>query len=214
MADERIDTFYKNYFRNKFLEFGDTPKGVDWKDHEAQYVSFDYIMTTIRSFYPNLESFSIRELGCGYGAFLEYLTVINGKAHIEYFGVDLVNEMIQKAKMTYPEIADHFFAGDFKDFKFEKTVDFIISSGVFNLRGDYNDEQFAAHILHTVELMFEQSRLGIVLNMMTPAPDFKDPKLFYPSLDIFFNFIYKKLSRKVTITTSYPLWEITIGVFK
>jgi SAM-dependent methyltransferase len=211
---EEINNFYKSYFRDKFVEFGDSPKGVDWKDFDAQFLSFKYIMDVIEHHFRDLESFSIFELGCGYGAFVEYLTRINKLNSVDYSGIDLVEEMILKAKATYPDIADHFFTGDFNYFDTSKQFDFIISSGVFNLKGASSDSDFERHVLQTIELMYTRSSLGTVFNVMTPAPDFKDPKLFYPSLDALFSFLYKKLSRKVIIVSSFPLWKITVGVFK
>jgi SAM-dependent methyltransferase len=214
MEREDIDKFYKDYFRNKFAEFGDTPKGVDWKDEDVQSGSFRYIMETIRFYYPALTAFSVLEVGCGYGAFYEFLRMAKPEVHVDYFGIDLVEEMIAEAAAKYPENRNNFFVGDFKTFQFQRGFDFITSSGIFNLKQHIDEAAFEKHILHTIEMMFQQAGKGAVINLMTPAPDFKDPRLFYPSLDLFFSFIYKNLSRKVMILSSYPLWKITVGIFK
>jgi hypothetical protein len=133
---------------------------------------------------------------------------------IDYFGIDLVDEMITKAIIKYPEIKNNFYIGDFKSFCFKRKFDFVISSGIFNVKEYINESDFEKYILHTVELMFHLCEKGTIFNLMTPSPDYKDPRLFYPSLDVFFSFIYKKLSRKVIIVTSYPIWKITVGIFK
>ncbi|MBI5042757.1 MAG: class I SAM-dependent methyltransferase [Nitrospirae bacterium] len=212
--NEDIDKFYKNYFKNKFRQFGDTPKGVDWKDKEAQSQSFKYIIDTIYFYYPSLKTFSIFEVGCGYGAFYEFLKERKMNDDIYYFGIDLVDEMITEAKTRYPELKDNLYVGEFKSYCFKKKFDFVISSGIFNVKEHIADATYEKYVLHTIELMFQLCKKGAIFNLMTPSPDYKDTRLFYPSVDAFFSFIYKNLSRKVTIVTSYPLWKITVGIFK
>lgn len=214
MMNEDIDKFNKDYYKEKFLQFGDTPTGVDWKDKESQALSFQYIMDIIHLHFPFLKSFSIFEVGCGYGAFFEFLKNRQSDNNIDYFGIDLVEEMITKAKIKHPEIKNNFYVGDFKSFRFEKKFDFVTSSGIFNVKEHIEESVYEKHFLHIIELMFQLCEKGVIFNLMTPSPDYKDPRLFYPSLDILFSFIYKKLSRKVTIISSYPLWGITVGILK
>ncbi|MBI5638833.1 MAG: class I SAM-dependent methyltransferase [Nitrospirae bacterium] len=211
---EEIDRFNKNYYRDKFQQFGDAPTGVDWKDRESQFYGFQYIIDTIRFYYPALSPFSIFEVGCGYGAFFEFLKERKIDKGIEYFGIDFVAEMVEKAKSIYPEIKDNLYVGDFKSFQSESRYDFITGSGIFNVKEHIPQDVYEAGILETVTIMFQRSEKGTVFNLMTPAPDYKDSRLYYPSLDLFFDFIYKKLSRKVVVVSSYPLWKITIGIFK
>ncbi len=214
MRDEDVDKFYENYYRDKFLQFGDDPRGVDWKDRESQDLSFRYILNVIRFYYPSLPSFSLFEVGCGYGAFLEFIRERKMHYEIEYSGIDLVEEMITRARTKYPESEKNFYVGDFKSFSPERKFDFVTSSGIFNVKGHIDEAVFENHILNTIDRMFDFCEKGTVFNLMTPSPDYKDAGLFYPSIDVLFSFIYRKLSRKVMIITSHPLWKITVGIFK
>ncbi|MBI5676805.1 MAG: class I SAM-dependent methyltransferase [Nitrospirae bacterium] len=213
MAGE-VDQFYLKYFKDKFRQFGDTPQGVDWKDKESQVRRFKYIMDTIQFSFPSLKSFSVMEVGCGYGAFFEFLKATEMNNDIAYFGIDLVDEMVTEAAIKYPELKNNLYVGEFKSFSFGSKYDVVISSGIFNVKGHIDDSTFEKHIFHTVELMFALCEKGIFFNLMTPSPSFKDPKLYYPAMDVLFDFICRKLGRKMTIVTSYPLWEITVGILK
>ena len=214
MDKEGIDRFNKDYYKDKFLHFGDTPRGVDWKDKQSQSLGFQHIMDAIRFYFPSLKSFSIFEVGCGYGAFFEFLREKNLHNDISYSGIDLVDEMITAAITKFPELENNLYTGDFKSFRPQSTFDFVTSNGIFNVKKDIDEHIFEKNILHMIELMFNLSEKGTVFNLMTPSPDYKDPRLFYPSLDVIFGFIYKKLSRKIVVLSSYPLWKITIGVFR
>ncbi len=214
MDEKDIDRFNKDYYKDKFLHFGDTPKGVDWKDKKSQSLGFQHIMDTIHFYFPSLKSFSIFEVGCGYGAFFEFLKEKDLHHDITYSGIDLVDEMITTAITRFPELKNNLYIGDFKSFSFQSRFDFVTSSGIFNVKEDIDEHLFEKNVLHIIELMFNLSEKGTVFNLMTPSPDYKDPRLFYPSLDVIFGFICKNLSRKVTIISCYPLWKITVGVFR
>ena len=58
------------YYAEKLAEHGDTPRGVDWNGEESQKVRFAQLCKIIESKTPN---FSLNDLGCGYGALLDYL---------------------------------------------------------------------------------------------------------------------------------------------
>ncbi len=214
MDKEDIDKLTRNYHEDKFRRFGDTPEGVGWKDKEYQSLAFRYILDTIQFNFPSLKSFSVFETGCAYGAFFEFLKEKNLHNDISYFGIDLVQEMVAKAIAKFPELKNNLYTGNFKSFSFQRKFDFVMSSGIFNLKEHIDETVFEKNILHMIELMFELSEKGTVFNLMTPSPEYKDSALFYPSLDVIFDFIYRNLSRKVTIISSYPLWKITVGVFK
>lgn len=59
-----------NYYSEKLIEHGVTPRGVDWNGEESQTVRFEQLCKII-----DLEGsvFSLNDLGCGYGALLDYL---------------------------------------------------------------------------------------------------------------------------------------------
>ena len=187
MADD-IDSFYKEYYRQTYAEHGASAKGVDWKDEAAQRISFDYLLKAIRFHVSENKNLSILELGCGYGAFFSYLQDAGLYPQYDYYGIDLVQEMVEKARSAFPEISDYFLAGDFKRYQSDKDYDFIISSGVFNIRGDFSESAYEMYFFDTLSLMFQRATTGIVFNLMTPAPTFRDLKLFYPDINRLFGF--------------------------
>ena len=209
MQPKTIDQFAKKYFTETLLKFGDTPKGVDAKDHESQFLRFQYIDAIIQLYYPQLTSFSLLDVGCGYGAFYSYLN--KHRKGVAYYGIDLVLDMIELARRRYTEIKRHFWIGDFKSFSFDKHFDFVIASGLFNLRAHFDVSSVESHVLESIDKMYALCTKGIIFNLMVSCPEYKSDRLFYPSTERVFTHIYSNLTRKLHIITSYPLWEVTIG---
>ena len=64
--NQEILTKASEYYTTKLDEHGETPQGVDWNGEESQTLRFEQLCKVIDS----TESFSINDLGCGYGGLL------------------------------------------------------------------------------------------------------------------------------------------------
>ena len=59
-----------NYYTEKLAEHGETPRGVDWNGEESQLLRFEQLCKIIDG---ATEAYSLNDLGCGYGALLDFL---------------------------------------------------------------------------------------------------------------------------------------------
>jgi len=76
------------YYTEKLAEHGDTPRGVDWNSEKSQMVRFAQLCKIID---PNkTPNFTLNDLGCGYGALLDYLRDKHAKC--SYLGVDVSHD--------------------------------------------------------------------------------------------------------------------------
>lgn len=57
------------YYASKLEAHGTTARGVDWNGEAGQALRFDQLVRIVNAADP----FSINDLGCGYGALLDYL---------------------------------------------------------------------------------------------------------------------------------------------
>ncbi len=80
-----------NYYTQKVLQHGTTPEGVDWNGYESQYKRFDQLLKIV-----TINSFSIADIGCGYGELAAYLE--KNKFDFNYQGYDVSEKMIKQAQ--------------------------------------------------------------------------------------------------------------------
>lgn len=73
---------------------------------------------------------SILDFGCGKGDFYGFMKENN--ISVQYFGIDINENLIALAKQKYPEA--EFFIIDIEEEAFERSFDIIFVCGVFNLR--------------------------------------------------------------------------------
>lgn len=88
------------YYAEKLAEHGDTPRGVDWNGEESQTIRFEQLCKVIDP--KKMPGFSLNDLGCGYGALLDYLR--DKYAACIYLGVDVSHEMIKAARQRHTAI--------------------------------------------------------------------------------------------------------------
>jgi SAM-dependent methyltransferase len=202
------------YYTAKVTEFGATPKGVDWRDEASQEVRFEQLLITIGS--NAIESLKkpdccLLDYGCGYGALL---TSIRARGlETKYIGFDWSQAMIDTATKQHALVENcSFLTGD----QPSQTADFVVASGIFNVKLALSEENFASYINETLHKLDSLSTEGFAFNMLTSHSDDskKRSDLYYCDPSFYLDYCLKHFSRSVQLVHGYGLYEFTIGVNK
>jgi cyclopropane fatty-acyl-phospholipid synthase-like methyltransferase len=201
-----------NQFYKEQLElYGSTAQGVNWKNEEAQVLRFIQLLKILEN---ESESFSINDLGCGYGALAPFMLKA-GFQNFVFRGYDLSKDMIEKAKETYRDITQASFYTIQKTQEMEE-ADYCVASGIFNKKLSLKEFEFLSYILETLEIMNEKSKKGFAFNMLTSYSD-KDKQredLYYANPSFIFDYCMRNFSRNVALLHDYKAYDFTILVRK
>ncbi|WP_166365375.1 class I SAM-dependent methyltransferase [Pseudomonas akapageensis] len=196
-----------HYYSSKLAEHGETPQGVDWNGAESQYLRFAQLSNIIGGQVP----FSVNDVGCGYGAFHDFLS--ERYSTFSYEGVDVSEDMINAAQARHKECAQaKFVVGS------EPTTiaDYGIASGIFNVRLGRTDAQWHAYLESVLDTLEQTSRLGFAFNCLTSYSDADKMRdyLYYADPCALFDLCKRRYSRNVALLHDYGLYEFTILVRK
>ena len=208
MEKNKILSAVDHYYSEKIRNFGATPAGVDWNSVDSQELRFSQLLKIIDQ---SKDHFSLLDYGCGYGSLYDYIR--RYFANFNFTGFDISKEMIIEAEKK-------FSSG--KSLKWISTVDqldthdYLIASGIFNVRNQFTDDEWLSYILDTLNQMNSLSKFGFSFNILTAYSD-KDKMrdyLFYADPLFFFDYCKKKFSKQVALLHDYPIYEFTILVRK
>lgn len=196
------------YYAEKLAEHGDTPRGVDWNGEESQTVRFAQLCKIID---PKTPNFSLNDLGCGYGALLDYLR--DKHANCKYLGVDVSQEMIKVAEQRHATADQARFITAAEP---DEVADYGLASGIFNVRLGRSDAEWFDYLQATLDVLDRTSSLGFAFNCLTSYSD-EDKKrdyLYYADPCRLFDLCKRRYSRQVALLHDYGLYEFTILVRK
>lgn len=196
------------YYNSKIQKFGASPEGVDWNSGQSQILRFSILANIIQPF----TDFNIADLGCGYGALLQYL---NTKyADFSYHGFDISHEMLVEAKKLFLASRHAHWHKSAK--LYPESYDFVIASGIFNVKLNATQKEWHDYILDTLNMMHESSNAGFAFNCLTSYSDshLMRNDLYYANPLEIFDYCKKMFSRNVSLIHDYDLYEFTILVRK
>lgn len=196
-----------DYYAAKLAQFGANSQGVDWNGEAGQLLRFDQLARVIGD--PG--TFSINDLGCGYGAFLDYLAARHKNIH--YTGCDIAGNMIAAAKMRFGQRNGVTFVNGSRP---PEVADYGVTSGIFNVRFNRSEAEWRSYIEATLDLLNETSHKGFAFNCLT---SYSDPErmrhnLYYADPCALFDHCKRRYSKNVAILHDYGLYEFTILVRK
>lgn len=197
----------KAYFEGKLEAHGPTPQGVDWKSDAAQVIRFEQLVRVI----DFSRKFSVLDWGCGYGALAGYLTGWDTAFH--YIGYDLSEKMIAQASALYLDDPRLTFTASKAGLP---SVDYVLASGIFNLKGENDAQGWANYILATLDEMNLLGRRGFAFNLLTrySDPGYMRPDLYYGDPGFFFDYCKTRFARNVALLHDYEIYDFTILVRK
>ena len=198
----------ENYYKEKILEYGQSPKGVDWNGEESQLLRFRQLMKVAGNQKSN---FSINDLGCGYGALVDYLK--EEFNNWNYFGVDISGDMIRSARIRFSTLDCVQFR---ESSLLTEITDYSVASGIFNVRLNYDEDSWWEYMTTMLDIMNAKSRLGFAFNCLTIYSDADKMRdhLYYADPCKLFDWCKKKYSRQIALLHDYDLYEFSILVRK
>ena len=181
------------FFKEQIEKFGTDVKGLNWGSKESQEVRFKII----KEYLPT--SGSLVDAGCGFGDFYKFLQ--NDK--IDYLGIDVCEEMIQKAKELYPKA--RFEKRDILNDKLPK-ADTYIASGSLNILTYQETYTF-------IKNCFSSSKKMFIFNILSTHSDFfnKGYNYFSPSELLAY---CMSLTSKIVLRHDYFPHDFTIVMYK
>ncbi|MCI8483305.1 MAG: class I SAM-dependent methyltransferase [Lachnospiraceae bacterium] len=211
MQYEKIYQRTEAYFNEKIEKFGSNSIGVGWNGNDAQRIRYDQLAKLLSA---DGENFSVCDYGCGYGYFYSYLKEKFPDWKGIYAGLDVSDKMIEEAKRKFGQNeAKRIFINDSK---LNDTYDYIVSSGIFNLKLETSEEEWKKYILETINRFHSHSEKGFAFNALTKYSD-KDKMredLYYSDPLFLFDYCKTNFSKNVALLHDYQLYDFTIIVRK
>jgi hypothetical protein len=205
MEDSIID-YQRKVIGDVFSKHGATPMGTYQNNIETQHLRFERLLKNISEF---LYDYTLHDVDTGICDLHKYLMSTN-ISH-KYSGTEIVQGMIDYSLNKYPNIK--LFNRDLLTVENE-VYDFVVLSGTLNNVNELNKQIWEKYCYDLIEKMFQISKKGIVFNFLTSNNTFSQDNLIYFNPMEVFNFCLTKLSRFVVLDNCYPLYEVTITVFK
>ena len=207
MSDEALRRDVARYYTGKLHEHGATAQGVDWRDDSSQRARFGQLLRVA----DGADRIELLDYGCGYGALVDELER-DGRP-FRWIGFDISDAMRDEARARYGQRRECHVVAD--DSKLE-AVDFVVASGIFNVRLDADEVVWRQYVDRTVERLHELSRRGFAFNMLTSysEPEKMRKDLYYADPLDWFDRCKRRYSRHVALLHDYGLWEFTIIVRK
>lgn len=199
-----------SYYSEKIAEYGETPHGVDWNGEQGQTLRFEQLCKVIKG---DGGEFSVNDLGCGYGALLDYLEPRHPVGSYSYLGVDVSEDMVRAARNRHQARARAKFIVAHQP---DVIADYGIASGIFNVRLGRSDVEWKDYLEATLDVLDKTSRRGFSFNCLTSYSD-EDKRrdyLYYSDPCELFDLCKKRYSRQVALLHDYGLYEFTILVRK
>lgn len=209
--DKKVASLMARHYSGTFRKYGPTPRGVDW-GNKAWKVNVRHEKMSALFGRDPLKNITLLDVGCGYGAFYEFLTK-NKIRDARFTGIDVSQPMIKEAQKRFPRA--EFILGDFmsRDFGSRK-FDYIICNGIFTQKLSVPRDEMQKYLQRFVAKMSRMARRGIAFNVMSSRVNFRRRNLFYLDPAWTLTYLLKNVSEKVIIDHAAIPYEYFCYVYK
>ena len=148
-------------YKDRLADLGPTPNGVFWRNESTQIARFDALLNLVATVTP-VANPVLGDIGCGYGAMLNFVQTTPRYQHFHYNGIDINRAMINSCIQKFPDQKHLFFVGKYPP----SPVDFCVFSGTFNLCYTTDTSLWQEYVFANLQQCWQRSRYGLVLNLL------------------------------------------------
>ena len=189
---------------------GATAQGVFWRDEDWQELRFERLSCIFDPADTAKGGVSINDFGCGYGAFFDFLVKQPIMNDSQYYGYDIVQEMIAACRDRITDPRAKFL----RKMWATKTADYSFACGTYNLNGNANEDDWRGYVESSFKQLWGKSNKALAFNMLRRDSNDQYPGLYYIDPEDMRRFLKKALSKDVEIFDERPLPDVTYFVRK
>ena len=172
--------------------------GVKKKKSKNRYK----VLLKLLKFKYNKKSFSLLDVGCGYGELVKYLPK---NLKYKYTGIDIVEEMINSAKQNHENQNCKFYLKDI--LRISQKYDFIICNGIFTLKNNVSEKKMQEFVIKCINIFNKFSKIGFSFNLMSEDVDYKSKILFYPKKSTIIKVLENKKISEINVDNKSVKYE-------
>jgi hypothetical protein len=150
----------------------------------------------------------VLDYGCGWGGFIDFLDLRG--LRVDYTGFDIASEALEAARHRKGTARWE------SELPPGETWDFVVASGIFNVRLESDEECWERHLYETLEEFDARSRRGFAFNALTSYsdPDRRASHLYYADPCRLLDHCLRAYSSRVDLLHGNPPWDFTVLVRK
>ena len=189
-------------FNSRFEAYGPTPEASLWFNKSRQLARFSKLTEAIVSRVSNNEV-TIGDVGCGYGAFLDYLAKHNSEIRFKYYGYDIADRVIAYCSKNL-QTANATFLHRSRP---TRKADFHVMSGTYNYTPNMGVGPWRSYMRDEIKFIFSATNKCIVFNLMLADKAYiSKSSIFYEEVEHFLSFCRKELGE--TTILEHPLLRL------
>lgn len=197
----------ERYYSRKIMLHGATPLGVAWLCQPTQELRFVQLLRICEA----QVSFSLNDLGCGYGALLAFLAKRHRRKKIDYLGLDLSAPMIAEARRLWVRRPHTEFLEANAS---PRVADYSVASGIFNVKLGQGEALWTHFVETTLTAMRAASRRGFAVNFLAPLAqgETTQPELYRTPPGVWQSYCEENFHAQVEVQQDYGMREFTLLV--
>jgi SAM-dependent methyltransferase len=201
---EEIHADIEGYYASRVARYGATPLGVDWSCLATQRLRFVQLLKICDFCVP----LSINDIGCGYGALLDFVSERYPASEVDYLGIDLSSAMVRRARRRHQaRPGQRFVVGSVSP----RVADYSVASGILNVKLHHSREQWEDYVAQVLRDMRGTSRRGFAVNFMAAVPlDKSTDQLYRTTPDQWLGYCRGELGCSIEVISGYGMREFTL----
>ena len=197
-------------YNSRFIRYGPQPKSSLWFSEQRQILRFDLIIDCIKR-NPLPRYFSVNDIGCGYGGFLQRLQDNFSNDRFSYAGFDLAKSPIAYCERKYAKKdARFYFIGTPLEM-----ADYSVMSGTFNYAPDLTVKVWKDYLFTNLISIWNLTRSSMIFNLMISEEEkITSQSISYIQKETVVNFCQRNFGTTQEYFSSKLPREITFCVSK
>jgi len=199
MDEESKQLIIENYLK-LFLRYGSGPEVGQWSS-EGQQFRFEKLIQI-----GDLRGCRVLDIGCGLGDLYPFL--LKRFDQIDYTGIDIVSQLVDKAAKKYPNA--NFLCRDILTSGIDGMFEYAFISGMFN----NTIKDCSDFMKRIISVVFQHCTKGFAFNFTSTYVNHIDTGMAYHDPIDILGFCLNTLTRKATMHHHYERCDVVIFLYR
>lgn len=192
-------------YERRLKRYGDTPRGVFWKNAEMQRRRYE-IQVRVFDDAALAGGITIHDFGCGYGAFFDFLADHPAMRASSYIGTDMSTGMIETASARIDDPRALFV----RHLTATETADYTFVSGTFNMHMGADTDEWRDYVRASLLRLWKRSRRALAFNLLSISSPEQFEGLYYAPPEDFLEFTRMHMDPDAELIVEPLLPDFTI----